>query len=51
VTTDAFCRLGRIYGEVPLPTVIIQEGGYSLAAIEQIAPRFVTEFLDERQPS
>lgn len=49
VTTDAFRQLGRIYGEVPLPTVIIQEGGYSLAAIETIAPRFVTEFLDERK--
>lgn len=50
VTSDAFRRLGRIYGEVPLPTVIVQEGGYSLAAIESVAPRFVTEFLDERKP-
>jgi acetoin utilization deacetylase AcuC-like enzyme len=51
VTSDAYRRLGRIYGEVPLPTVIVQEGGYSLAAIEEVAPRFVSEFLDERQPS
>jgi len=50
VTSDAYRRLGRIYGEVPLPTVIVQEGGYSLAAIEEVAPRFVSEFLDERQP-
>ena len=50
VTSDAFRRLGRIYGEVPLPTVIVQEGGYSLAAIESVAPLFVTEFLDERKP-
>ena len=50
VTADAFRRLGRIYGEVPLPTVIVQEGGYSLAAIEHVAPRFVSEFLDERKP-
>lgn len=49
VTSDAFRRLGRIFGEVPLPTVIVQEGGYSLAAIEELAPRFVTEFLDERK--
>ncbi len=50
VTSDAFRRLGRTYGEVPLPTVIVQEGGYSLTAIEEVAPRFVTEFLDERKP-
>ncbi len=51
VTSDAYRRLGRIYGEVPLPTVIVQEGGYSLRAIEEVAPRFVSEFLDERQPA
>jgi acetoin utilization deacetylase AcuC-like enzyme len=50
VTSDAYRRLGRIYGEVPLPTIIVQEGGYSLAAIETVAPRFVSEFLDERKP-
>jgi len=50
VTSDAFRRLGRLYGEIPLPTVIVQEGGYSLTAIESVAPRFVTEFLDERKP-
>lgn len=51
VTTDAFRSLGRLYGEIPLPTVIIQEGGYSLAAIESLAPLFVSEFLDERKPA
>lgn len=50
VTADAYRRLGRIYGEVPLPTVIVQEGGYSLAAIETVAPMFATEFMDERKP-
>ena len=50
VTSDAYRRLGRIYGEIPLPTVIVQEGGYSLAAIESVAPRFVSEFLDEQKP-
>ena len=50
VTNDAYRRLGRIYGEVPLPTVIVQEGGYSLAAIESVAPLFVSEYLDERRP-
>ena len=51
VTADAFRRLGRTYGEVPLPMVIVQEGGYSLTAIETILPQFVTEFLDERKPA
>ena len=51
VTTDAYRRLGRIYGEIPLPTVIVQEGGYSLAAIEKVAPVFIKEFLDERKPN
>jgi len=51
VSTDAFRRLGRLYGEIPIPTVIVQEGGYSLTAIESIAPTFVTEFLDERKPA
>jgi acetoin utilization deacetylase AcuC-like enzyme len=50
VTTEAFRRIGRLYGEVPLPTVIIQEGGYSLSAIETLAPAFVRQFLDERKP-
>jgi acetoin utilization deacetylase AcuC-like enzyme len=50
VTADAYRRLGRIYGEIPLPTVIVQEGGYSLSAIESVAPRFISEFIDERKP-
>ena len=50
ISTKAFASLGRLYGEIPLPTVIVQEGGYSLAAIADIAPRFVSEFLDERKP-
>ncbi|MGF1649303.1 MAG: histone deacetylase family protein [Hyphomicrobiaceae bacterium] len=49
VTTDAFRRLGRLYGELPFPTVIMQEGGYSIGAIETVAPLFVSEFLDERR--
>lgn len=50
VTTDAYRRIGHLYGEVPLPCVIVQEGGYSLAAIETVAPFFVSEFLNERKP-
>jgi acetoin utilization deacetylase AcuC-like enzyme len=50
VTSDAFAQLGRRYGELPLPTVIVQEGGYALAAMEEAAPRFVAAFLDEHRP-
>jgi acetoin utilization deacetylase AcuC-like enzyme len=50
VPTDAFSHLGRMYGDIPLPTVIIQEGGYSLAAIETLAPAFVSAFLNASKP-
>lgn len=48
VTTDAFSRLGALWGGIKLPTVIVQEGGYSLAAIQEVAPRFVSAFLEAR---
>lgn len=48
VGDQAFARLGSLYGEVPLPTVIVQEGGYSLSAIERVAPLFLKHFLAER---
>lgn len=49
VTNQGFARLGRLYGEIPLPTVLIQEGGYAINAVETVAPLFVREFLDERR--
>lgn len=49
VTTGAFRSLGDLYGEIPLPTVIIQEGGYSLAAIDEIVPGFLSAYLNERR--
>lgn len=49
VTTDAYRALGDLYGEIPLPTVIVQEGGYSLTAITEAAPQFVEAFLNERK--
>lgn len=49
VTTTAFRVLGALYGEVPLPTVIVQEGGYSLAAVDEVVPAFLAAFLDERR--
>jgi acetoin utilization deacetylase AcuC-like enzyme len=45
VTTDAFARIGEMYAKVKLPTVIVQEGGYSLAAIAEAARAFTTAFL------
>lgn len=45
VTSEAFPRLGDIMAGLNLPTLIVQEGGYSLAAIAEAAPSFVTSFL------
>lgn len=44
VTTDAYARLGEIYGALMLPTVIVQEGGYSLEAIADAARAFTTAY-------
>lgn len=44
VTTDAYARLGELWGELGLPTLVVQEGGYSLAAVAEAAPTFVGAF-------
>ncbi|RFC65541.1 histone deacetylase family protein [Fulvimarina endophytica] len=44
VTSDAYARIGRMLGALNLPTVIVQEGGYSLAAVSECAPLFVDGF-------
>jgi acetoin utilization deacetylase AcuC-like enzyme len=44
VTTPAYARIGEIFGRLKLPTLIVQEGGYSLPAAAQAAPAFVTAF-------
>jgi acetoin utilization deacetylase AcuC-like enzyme len=44
VTAEAFPRIGEIWGKLGLPTVLVQEGGYSLAAAAEAAPAFVTAF-------
>ncbi len=46
VTTQAYDGIGRLVGALRLPTVVVQEGGYSLAAVEEAAPRFVAALLD-----
>ena len=46
VTTDAFARIGELWGKLGLPSLIVQEGGYSLAAAAEAAPAFVAAFRD-----
>lgn len=44
VTGEAFARIGEVFARLNLPTVILQEGGYSLKAAGEAAPRFITSF-------
>jgi acetoin utilization deacetylase AcuC-like enzyme len=48
VTTAAFNAIGRIFGAMKLPTVILQEGGYSLDAAGEAAPGFIRAFMQAR---
>ncbi len=48
VSGDAFSRIGVIFAGLGLPTVILQEGGYSLQAASDAAPRFVQAFAASR---
>jgi acetoin utilization deacetylase AcuC-like enzyme len=48
VTSEAYARLGELWGGLRLPTVIVQEGGYSLTAVTEAAPRFAAAFLGPR---
>jgi acetoin utilization deacetylase AcuC-like enzyme len=49
VTGDAFSRIGEIFAALSLPTVILQEGGYSLNAVAEAAPRFVAAFAGKHR--
>lgn len=49
VTTDAYGRVAERLARLNLPTLIVQEGGYSLAAIAEAAPFFVQAFLTQHQ--
>lgn len=44
VSTDGFARAAEVLGHLRLPTLIVQEGGYSLSAVKETAPRFVSAF-------
>lgn len=48
VTTDAYARIGEMYGRVNLPTVIVQEGGYALDAIGEAALAFTKAYRAAR---
>ncbi len=48
VTSEAFTRIGEIFGLLKVPVVILQEGGYSLTAAGEAAPRFVEAFMATR---
>ncbi|MEL6374402.1 MAG: histone deacetylase family protein [Pseudomonadota bacterium] len=48
VSTAGFERLGALYGALALPTLIVQEGGYALDAIETIAPAFINAYQHTR---
>ena len=41
VSTDAYARIGELYGKLGLPTLIVQEGGYSLDAIAAASHAFM----------
>jgi acetoin utilization deacetylase AcuC-like enzyme len=44
VSTEAYARIGELYGKLRLPTLIVQEGGYSLSAVEAASNAFMTGF-------
>lgn len=44
VSDDGYGRIGEIFGNMRLPTVIVQEGGYSLDVIASAPRRFLAGF-------
>ena len=44
VSTDAYARIGELYGKLRLPTLIVQEGGYSLEAVAAASHAFTRAF-------
>jgi acetoin utilization deacetylase AcuC-like enzyme len=46
VSTDAYARIGTLYGCLGLPTLIVQEGGYSLRAIAAASHAFMQAFRE-----
>jgi acetoin utilization deacetylase AcuC-like enzyme len=46
VSTDAYARIGELYGRLRLPTLIVQEGGYSLQAVAAASHAFICAFCE-----
>ncbi|HYF53072.1 MAG TPA: histone deacetylase family protein [Salinarimonas sp.] len=46
VTSAAYPRIGAVIGRLGLPCVVVQEGGYSLAAVVEAAPLFVAALAE-----
>ncbi len=44
VTDDGYGRIGELFGKLGLPTLIVQEGGYSLDVISTAPGRFLSAF-------
>ena len=44
--TDAYARIGELYGKLGLPTLIVQEGGYSLEAVAAASHAFTQAFRE-----
>jgi acetoin utilization deacetylase AcuC-like enzyme len=46
VSTDAYARVGELYGRLGLPTLFVQEGGYSLQAVAAASHAFTCAFRE-----
>lgn len=42
--TGDYARIGELYGKLSLPTLIVQEGGYSLQAVAEASHAFTAAF-------
>jgi acetoin utilization deacetylase AcuC-like enzyme len=47
LTADAFGTIGNRLGRLDLPVLLVQEGGYDLATLEQVATRFLSAFTGD----
>ena len=45
VSTEAYARIGELYGKLGLPTLVVQEGGYSLESVAAASDAFTQAFL------
>ncbi len=48
LSTDGFARCGRLVGELGLPAVVLQEGGYAVEAIGENVRRWLLGLAHRR---